>query len=155
MDFNFIFFEDLTQTRAFIYFPSGGVYTLGYCLACWLFWEEFHCVKSFPCLKQQNVGKGGGWGGAHSCLSWFLSKFAAVNVVRGRVWPVFSPAELYRTVLSIFSHLNFICLGVDWKWMIFAGMNCNPSKVFSHHRAAVYIRIPQGLRSFKKKFSVK
>lgn len=62
--------------------------------------EEFHCVKSFPCLKQQNVGKGGGF--AHSCLSWFQSKFAAVNVVSGRAWPVFSPAELYRTVHSFF-----------------------------------------------------
>lgn len=115
MDFNFIFFEDLTQTRAFIYFPSSGVYTLGYCLACWLFWEEFHCVKYFPCLKQQNVGKSGGWGGAHSCLSWFPSNFAAVNVVTGRVWPVFSPAELYRAVRSFFSHLNFICHTI-WGW---------------------------------------
>ncbi len=46
-------------------------------------------------------------------------------------------------------------LGVDSKWMIFAGMNCNPSKVFSHHRAAVYIRIPQGLCSLKNTCSIK
>jgi len=101
----------------------------------------------FPLPKTTECGKRWWWGEfAHSCLSWFPSKFAAVNVVTGRAWPVFSPTELYRTVHYFFPHFNFICHSIrGWEWMIFTGMNY----IFSPWSSSVYIRIPQGLHSLK------